>query len=118
MDEPLLSLRRLPMIILAALLVIPTGCLPTGERSTPGPLAVNVSPEATASPAGSTPALPTADPTLTTEIVTATPVADLPVAPVPGARAPDFTLTDLNGNEVSLGDLRGQAVLVNFWATW
>ncbi len=94
------------------------GCLPPGERSTPGPVAVNVSPEATASPAGSTPALPTADPTLTTEIVTATPAADLPVAPVPGARAPDFTLTDLNGNEVSLSGLRGQAVLLNFWATW
>jgi len=35
-----------------------------------------------------------------------------------GASAPDFTLTDLNGDEVSLGDLRGQPVLLNFWATW
>jgi len=35
-----------------------------------------------------------------------------------GAQAPDFTLTDLNGDEVSLSDLRGQAVLLNFWATW
>jgi cytochrome oxidase Cu insertion factor (SCO1/SenC/PrrC family) len=54
----------------------------------------------------------------TVEIATATPTADLPIAPVPGARAPDFTLTDLNGNEVSLTSLRGQAVLLNFWATW
>jgi len=49
---------------------------------------------------------------------TDTPTPALPVAPVLGSQAPDFTLTDLNGNEVSLGDLRGQVVLVNFWATW
>ncbi len=34
------------------------------------------------------------------------------------ARSNDFTLTNLNGEEVSLSDLRGQAVLLNFWATW
>jgi cytochrome oxidase Cu insertion factor (SCO1/SenC/PrrC family) len=34
------------------------------------------------------------------------------------ARSSDFTLLDLDGNEVSLSDLRGQAVLLNFWATW
>ena len=30
----------------------------------------------------------------------------------------DFTVEDLQGNAVSLADLRGQVVLVNFWATW
>jgi len=49
---------------------------------------------------------------------TPVPVAELPVAPIPGARAPDLQLADLNGNEVSLSSLRGQAVLLNFWATW
>ncbi len=33
-------------------------------------------------------------------------------------QAPDFTLKDLEGNVVSLSDFRGQAVLINFWATW
>lgn len=30
----------------------------------------------------------------------------------------DFTLTDLSGHSWTLRDLRGQVVLVNFWATW
>ena len=32
--------------------------------------------------------------------------------------APDFALQDLNGRTVRLADLRGKAVVVNFWATW
>ncbi len=35
-----------------------------------------------------------------------------------GEVAPDFTLTDLDGNQVSLSDFRGKTVLINFWATW
>lgn len=35
-----------------------------------------------------------------------------------GNRAPDFTVTTINGETVSLSDLRGQTVLLNFWGTW
>jgi peroxiredoxin len=35
-----------------------------------------------------------------------------------GETAPDFTLNNMHGDEVSLSDLRGKVVLVNFWATW
>lgn len=32
--------------------------------------------------------------------------------------APDFTLKDLQGNRISLRDLRGKVIFLNFWATW
>jgi len=35
-----------------------------------------------------------------------------------GAKAPDFTLPLLGGGEVTLSDLRGTTVLIDFWATW
>ncbi len=38
--------------------------------------------------------------------------------PQVGKLAPGFQLPDLSGQLVSLGDLRGNPVLVNFWASW
>lgn len=32
--------------------------------------------------------------------------------------APDFTVTDINGNKVSLSDFVGKPVVLNFWASW
>ncbi|MCW5875803.1 MAG: TlpA family protein disulfide reductase [Anaerolineales bacterium] len=39
-------------------------------------------------------------------------------APEVGARAPDFALQNLQGETVRLSQLRGEVVLINFWATW
>jgi peroxiredoxin len=35
-----------------------------------------------------------------------------------GDEAPNFMLRDLAGNVISLSQLRGKVVLLNFWATW
>lgn len=37
---------------------------------------------------------------------------------MPGNPAPDFTMTDINGNEVSLSNFRGKVVYLDFWASW
>ena len=35
-----------------------------------------------------------------------------------GAPAPDFTLTTIDGATITRDDLRGQVVILNYWATW
>lgn len=37
---------------------------------------------------------------------------------VVGTPAYDFSLTDSDGNEVSLSDYKGKVVVLDFWATW
>jgi peroxiredoxin len=43
---------------------------------------------------------------------------EAPKPAVEGQQAPDFTLADLSGIKTRLSDLKGEVVLVNFWATW
>jgi peroxiredoxin len=35
-----------------------------------------------------------------------------------GVKAPDFTVTNLNGQPIRLAELRGKRVVLDFWATW
>jgi len=44
--------------------------------------------------------------------------ADRQTAPQTGFLAPDFTLSTLDGDTLRLSELRGQPVLINFWASW
>lgn len=38
--------------------------------------------------------------------------------PVESGPAPDFSLTTFEGETITLSDLRGQVVIINFWASW
>lgn len=53
------------------------------------------------------------------ELVPAT-AGDVPpeASPLTGKPAPNFTLPDLSGKEVSLSSFKGKPLLINFWATW
>jgi thiol-disulfide isomerase/thioredoxin len=41
-----------------------------------------------------------------------------PLKPEPGNPAPEFTLKDADGKDVSLKDLRGKVTVLTFWASW
>ncbi len=38
--------------------------------------------------------------------------------PIQKGMAPEFSLTGFDGREVTLSELRGQVVVINFWASW
>lgn len=38
--------------------------------------------------------------------------------PKVGEIAPDFTLTMIDGTKLSYADMKGQVIILNFWATW
>ncbi len=48
----------------------------------------------------------------------ASPAARSPSGLQMGADAPDWTLADADGKKVSLKDLRGKVVVLDFWASW
>ena len=54
---------------------------------------------------------------LTTSAVTAGPVKK-PAKPSVNSPATAFTITTYDGQRVSLDDLKGKVVVLNYWATW
>lgn len=48
----------------------------------------------------------------------ATTYGALPTSPREGFPAPDFTLDQLGGGQVTLSQLRGNVVMINLWASW
>ena len=124
------------VIALLAFVVLVGGSRLLGQRPEPGPVTraqptaeitpqetdlastgnPQLSTKPTPAPMVAVPTAEAAEPTAAS--VAAAPTADLPVAPVEGSRAPDFELTDLNGEEWTLSALRGKVILLNFWTAW
>jgi peroxiredoxin len=50
--------------------------------------------------------------------LTGRPFTPLSEAELVGKPAPEFTLKDIAGREITLASLRGKPVLLDFWATW
>ncbi len=51
-------------------------------------------------------------------VLTMAAIASTAMALAAGARAPEIGLRDLNGHDVNLAGLRGQVIVVDFWASW
>lgn len=56
--------------------------------------------------------------TLVGNFTTETAYSEAEVGVEVGMQAPDFTINNVNGDEVSLSDYRGTKVFLNFWASW
>jgi peroxiredoxin len=114
--------RALCGCVLGGVLVL-AGC--SSPQTTPLPAATQVTRAGNATPTlvilGPQP-VATALPTPTSEPLS-TPTtgaqgSGFAKPPKIGGEAADFTLLDLDGNEVTLSSLRGKVVLLNFFATW
>ncbi len=58
------------------------------------------------------------EPTPTRVLTAAQSASATAIARSASRAAPDFTLPTLDGETITLSDLRGHPLLINFWATW
>jgi len=100
--------RLLTVLPLVAVLL--AGCLPQA----PGRAVANA-PAPTATPSPGASGAEEADETATPRPTAA---QARPAVPKAGAEAYDLTLNNLDGEPVTLSDLRGKKVMLNFWASW
>jgi peroxiredoxin len=61
---------------------------------------------------------PPADAQDVTQQLAANTGQDQEASKLEGMAAPDFTLKDIDGNDVKLSSLKGSVVVLDFWATW
>ena len=127
----LLPHMALVLVLMAATAVMGSGCqglggaAPDGQDSAVSADALGDEPSGTDAPSEVAEAEPTvepiASPSSTPSPATrpaSTPASQRTTAPTVGALAPDLTLPNLNGDEVTLSGLRGKPVLLNFWTSW
>jgi cytochrome c biogenesis protein CcmG/thiol:disulfide interchange protein DsbE len=126
--------RRTPWIILAGVLTVAVifglpFLRPAPELHQNGnPPSPEPTPDLAIQPAENNPNFTKSpDEALSATVVVQSPAPAIPFpTPVPpsisaltaGQSAPDFTLKTIDGDSVTLSDLRGQPVIINFWASW
>lgn len=103
------------VVLLLVFCLLSGGCAPSPTVTRVPPLPV---PTDTRPVQGPKEPPATARPTLTSPAAKPTNTVGSPVPPEAGAPAFGFTLKDLQGQSLSLRDLRGKKVMLNFWATW
>ena len=115
----LLSLTRMILVMTAisAVLIGLVGCSST-PTSHPNPEIAQL-PNPEQSPVREQGSADTPKPTTpTTESPESGTVSETEVGPQVGKLAPDFKFGNSEGESISLSDLHGNLVMLNFWATW
>lgn len=112
--------RNILVLLLLAITLLSASCSPRAKPTPTAQPELGPAPTAKATPYPAPTILPT--PTLTpaptpTPMPTPTPRA-IPTTALHGQQAPDFTLNNLLGERISLSQLKGKLILLNFWATW
>lgn len=104
--------RKLLIVLLSVLLVALLALVPV--------LYLQLTKSMDREPVGETP-VPTMEDTVI-PIVTEAPSDAVPLPTEPPLlaedAAPDFTVTDMDGNQVTLSEHFGMPIVLNFWATW
>ncbi len=92
-----------------------TEAVPAAEPGQGGEDQTTTSPKEVAPPVVASE--PARDPERTAPLEVAAP-AGIPVGNQAGQAAPDFALLGLHGGGITLSDLRGRVVILDFWASW
>ncbi len=104
------KMPKVMLLIILTLGLLITGCFEVSDQEGPAPVQA---PAPTPAPA------PAPAPVQAPAPTPAPAPAPAPVqGPEVGKLAPDFKLQNLDGQSISLSDLQGKPVLLNFWATW
>ena len=99
------------LCLVLALVLIGAGALYNSLAGTVQLGGIATTPKETQAPTETQP------PAQTTETVPSQ-TADTQATEPPANIAPDFTLLDMDGNEVTLASFFGKPIVLNFWASW
>ena len=107
----------LTLLTLAAFVSFACGQPDAAPVASPRPTSIPATPTTTPTPPTATPAPSPTPVAVDTPTPSPTPTA-VPPALELGTQAPDFEVTLFDGTPLRLSDLKGEVVVLNFWASW